>query len=303
MLIYSLLVIVAVVIIAVLVLLYFIPKEHNTKVLVYQGDTVFLPMSFSSLWVKTVEFSTNGPCTGELYQVACSNLTRRYNPAYYTTNTPNQVNHIYSLNNSTFVFTLESKSVNSDGRVWLFTDYELEQKVNKDYSKYDCDNPPGDTVCRCLTAKANTTRITTDGPSDEGRYYFVDRKAEDYISFYIERYYYNVSDFDNHTSIISKLNTEHTVKVDFHTQFDPTDFSTSNSCFLYDVKRQCSATADTYQYVYMTVSRREDILLWPGLVVLLVVIAFLIAFLAHAGTYRYYRKCYEERANMQMQTL
>ena len=131
-----------------MILLAFFPQEKDTSVLVYRGDTVFLPLSLSIQWLKSITFSTNGPCTGELYQVDCSTLTPRYNSSYNTDN----VDHLYCLNNSTFVFTLHNQSVDSDGYVWLFTDYKLKQEVSKDYSKHDCSNPPEGTICRYLTA-------------------------------------------------------------------------------------------------------------------------------------------------------
>ena len=270
---------------AAVILLYFFPQEKDTSVLVYRGDTVFLPLSLSIQWLKSIAFSTNGPCTGELYQVDCSTLTPRYNSSYNTNDSTNNVDHLYCLNNSTFVFTLHNQSVDSDGYVWLFTDYNLKQEVSKDSFKHDCSNPPGQgTICRYLTAESNTTRITTTGPSNEGQYYFVGRVPEDYISFHIERYFYNVSDF-NYTSK-NTLNEKHPVTIEFYSGFEPTQFSIyPNQCFLYDVMENCTAIANTYQYVYVAASRREDVLLWPGVAVIIAVAFIPIAIIIHVATY------------------
>ena len=288
---------------AVVILLYFFPQEKGTSVLVYRGDTVFLPLSLSIQWLKSITFSTNGPCTGELYQVNCSTLKPRYNSSYNTKYSPNPVDHLYCLNNSTFVFTLHNESVDSDGHVWLFTDYNLKQEVSKDSFKHDCSNPPGQgTICRYLTAESNTTRITTTGPSNEGQYYFVYRVSEDYISFYIERHFYNISDF-NYTSK-NTLNEKHPVTIEFYTGFEPTQFSTyPNQCFLYDVMEHCTATANTYQYVYVAASRREDVLLWPGVAAIATVVFILLSLITHVFTYRYHRRCYENQTNTQLETM
>ena len=310
---------------AVVILLYFFPQEKGTSVLVYRGDTVFLPLSLSIQWLKSI---TNGPCTGELYQVNCSTLKPRYNSSYNTKYSPNQVDHLYCLNNSTFVFILHNESVDSVGYVWSFTDYDLKQEVSKDYFKHDCSNPPEGTICRYLTAESNTTRITTTGPSNEGQYYFVYRVSEDYIPFYIERYFYNISDFNYIiTRVLSwnipiqrlvqlilsitvastskkTLNEKHPVTIEFYTGFEPTQFSTyPNQCFLYDVMERCTATANTYQYVYVAASRREDVLLWPGMAAIATVVFILLSLITHVFTYRYHRRCYENQTNTQLETM
>ena len=301
-LLYVVLAILVAMVTAVVILLYFFPQEKGTSVLVYRGDTVFLPLSLSIQWLKSITFSTNGPCTGELYQVNCSTLKPRYNSSYNTKYSPNPVDHLYCLNNSTFVFTLRNESVDSVGYVWLFTDYNLMQEVSKDYFKHDCSNPPEGTICHYLTAESNTTRITTTGPSNEGQYYFVGRVSEDYILFYIERYFYNISDF-NYTSK-NTLNEKHPVTVEFYTGFEPTQFSTyPNQCFLYDVMERCTATANTYQYVHVTASRREDVLLWPGVATIVAVALIPIALIIHAATYIFYHRCYDQMINRPMEVI
>ena len=267
-----------------LIVLAFVPKGHETQVLIFQPDTVFIPLPpSSSLW-KAVYLKTNATCKGTLYQPPCNQLQHSYNPNYLPSPLYSKFDHIYCLNNTVFTFNLKNSSPQTTiatEQVWVFTDYyqKIRYRNKMSNEKVNCSQKPKEAFCRELVN--GTAKIVINNlPKNVGQYYYVLYNTV-YVDFIISRYYYNSTDYSDYK--IGEVNERTSFKVPLRDNFKPADIATPDVCLLFQVEL-CSPSYQ-YHYVYVTPEKRQDLLIWVGSISLLFLLISIILFVIQVIVY------------------
>ena len=255
----------AILLVVLAIVLFFVPASEKVSTMAHYSDIVILPQPIYSSWLTRLTIETDGPCTGALYQLPCNQVQVNFTENY--SNSGNE-NFIYCLMNSSFVFTHTSSHA-ADG--FVFDDYDQAQS----YNGYNCSDAPDGVDCVHFDYEVNlptVQNVTIELPPYVGKYYFV-QKSYPTIKFRVNRYSVQYSDRYKHKYFKGTLSKKESISLSISPEFHPWRFTNRLDCLLLNVTHQdCSGSSTHYQYVSVSPKRRYDILLWPGIVLLIVTV-------------------------------
>ena len=230
-------------------LLYFVPSAKPYKPGAYWEMTTLLPVYPSSVWVSSIIIQARS-CNSiyKLYHVPCKQLNAS-NELY--SKSPSNIrykDHIYCLEGSVFYFELAE-----DDATVNISLYESSKKPEV------CENKPG--VSRCIqlneTHKSDSIEVWATG--DQGTFYSWDHSPNPVnVNYSINRYYYNAELYTNFLLPPKPL-------IPIHEGFLPFNL-TSDTCLLLSLDDDCDNNFTIQP------ARRQDILFWPGLAAVLIVV-------------------------------
>ena len=282
--------------IGITTLLGTVPQASPYSVPIHEGDTILLPVLPSPKWLTSISVETNGSCKGDLYKIPCDELSRAQNyAANYSTFAPGVPSHfdfIFCLKNSTFRFSIHPKYEGiMNKEVWLFDNYiDRTAAKNRNFSGLSCSNPPSYTRCVVLTNSTSSRDIVTWVPGEEGSFYNVlcrpllgDTHPVGCVGveFVISRFFYNTS------TIANRHYGKVTSTAKLVVGLEPSNLDV---CLLLNVTVKSCSAPYTDDYALLAPSRKQDFLLWPGLITLGILLVVVLVILIHFGWY-----CYRER--------
>jgi hypothetical protein len=260
------------------------PKTRNSvsPPSVGANDTVELSFSLSTVWLKTLSLSIDQDCTGVAYTYRgkCSDLypTARvcYKQSQYS-EAAHRVN--YLLPGSYFNFTVGA-GYDCQTDIWITWNPELLYKTN--YSGYSCENPPPQTKCLHPPAERSVTteRVV---PITEAGYYstYVSPPPQSPCSLNYERHIcsYNVTRLEEVASAVTREPIQSDlVSVDL--LYRP--YSFTQVCTVLHVEKD-GTHCRSYNGGALSVEteRRQDVLLFPGLLLCLAAVVLIAVALSH----------------------
>ena len=237
------------------------------------NDTVEMHFNLDSGWLSQATLSTAGGCNGPLFIIRkpCSDLRERYT---YTIagEIPNNPGMVYLLPGSVINFTVPA-GVDTD--VWVFTDSERANDYSRNSGSYDCNNPPPDTELCFNTRLRNGT---FQFPVSRAAYYFIRCPSPYQIFFSFNRILYNFEDISR--DFKPDINVSSLGRV---AQLNK-PFQFSESCVLLHVNTRLSCGPSGTGFLQpIEVQRREDILLFPGLLLAISLTALAIIVCIHCA--------------------
>ena len=269
-----------------LVALRYLPQQDQHGVVVYEKDTVLIPVQPSTKWLAYVTFSVNASgCCGNLYQVPCLQL-KPHSTVYEFD--PSDEDQVYCLNGkSQFNITWDH---NSTGYLWLFKEYSLYLDAKINSAKYsNCDSSPKNALCVYLSPQNNTAILNitiNSGTKYGGQYIYVYTIGMSSPSqILINRWFYNTSDY---TSIKPRrLEYDNHVTFHLHNNFQPANFSSStDDCFLLGVDKDAWCNHNHQEgYVTLYPVRRVDILFWPVLAATITLVILIVSSIVQCYIY------------------
>jgi hypothetical protein len=260
------------------------PKTRNSisPPSVGANDTVELSFSLSTVWLKTLSLSIDQDCTGVAYTYRgkCSDLypTARvcYKQSQYS-EAAHRVN--YLLPGSYFNFTVGA-GYDCQTDIWITWNPELLYKTN--YSGYSCENPPPQTKCLHPPAERSERVV----PVTEAGYYstYVSPPPQSPCFLNYERYIcsYNVTRLKEVASAV----TQEPIRSDLVSVdllYRP--YSFTQVCTVLHVEKD-GTHCRSYNGGALSVEteRRQDVLLFPGLLLCLAVVVLVAVALSHITT-------------------
>ena len=278
---YVTLLVVTLIVVIGMIVFSFIPKAGTSSTLIYEPDVVYITLPSNAPLIDELYLKTNGTCYGTLYSPPCDQVNITYQDHYVPTNKHHydHTNHIYCLNGSEFVFSIEPEYNGKTEQVWVFTDKyaKLRGEHNFDVS-IDCNNPPPDSKCRQLDH--GNVSIPAILPANVGQYYYVFYNLTS-VRFYVRRYYYPFIESDYAPYSLGPINHTTPISVKTQKEFQPQNIKDPGTCLFMKVK-QCDNTRDP-QYVSVTSDRRDDLLVWFGVLLAITFLAILIVGIVHCA--------------------
>ena len=271
------------VLVIVLIALSFAPVSEKMSVIAQPGNIMILPKPSHTSWLTRLSIQTKGPCSGELYQIPCSDIQVKHEENY---NPSGNDDFIYCISNSTFVFTQIADQA-ADG--FVTNNYDaITSYDNNDYNS--CNNATSNVRCVHFNETNSTTvqNITIDLPPYVGSYYYIrksyfsikvrmNRFSVCYDKSYKEKPYYKGD--------VTKAKPLPVVLQDI---FRPWSFKDMEDCLLLKVTRDdCYGSPIHHQYFDIIPEKRYDIrvLAASAFFALIVFIGLCIFF----GQWRHYR--------------
>ena len=246
----------------VLIALSFTPVSEKMSVIAQSGNIMILPKPSHTSWLTRLSIQTKGPCSGELYQIPCSDIQAKHDENYDPSGNDD---FIYCISNSTFVFTRIAVEA-ADG--FVTNNYDaITSYNNKDYNS--CNNAPSNVRCVHFdydeTNSHTVKNITIDLPPYVGSYYYI-RKS--YYSIKVRmnrfsvRYDKSYKEKPYYKGDVTKAKPLHVVLQDI---FRPWSFKDMEDCLLLNVTRDdCYGLQRHNQYFDIIPERRYDILVWAA---------------------------------------
>ena len=238
------------------------------------NETVEVNFDVDNRWLSQATLSTVGGCNGPLFiiQMPCRRLRlmERYTYNYTIGGDIIGPDYVYVLPGSSISFNL-SASANSD--VWLFFD----SKTANDYlsNRYDCNNPPPGIKGYCFNSGDHNGTHQVFNVT-KAAYYFIRCSIgtgycyREGIKWSFVRVLYNFEelshDFQLEANISSFLGRVIHLNRPFHF---------SKSCILLHINALLSCGSSGHLQA-TDVKRRKDILLFPGLLLALSLIALVV---------------------------
>ena len=252
------------------------PKTRNSvsPQSVGANDTVELSFSLSTVWLKTLSLSIDQDCSAAAYTYhgQCRDLysTARvcYNQSWYTGHRIN-----YLLPGSYFNFTVGA-DYECKTDIWITWNPELLHKTN--YSGYSCENPPPQTKCLHPPAQRSVTTERVIHITEAGYYAtYVSPWPESPCSLELERHIcsYNVTRLGEVASAV----TQEPIKSDLVSVdllYQP--YSFSEVCTILHVGTPCRGGT-----LSVETERRQDVVLFPSLLLFLAVVVLAAVVLSH----------------------
>ena len=260
------------------------PKTRNSvsPPSVGANDTVELSFSLSTVWLKTLSLSIDQDCTGVAYTYRgkCSDLYPMARVCYKQSQYSEAAHRVnYLLPGSYFNFTVGA-GYDCQTDIWITWNPELLYKTN--YSGYSCENPPPQTKCLHPPAERSVTteRVV---PITEAGYYstYVSPPPQSPCSLNYERHIcsYNVSRLEEVASAVTREPIQSDlVSVDL--LYRP--YSFTQVCTVLHVEKDATHCR-SYNGGALSVEteRRQDVLLFPGLLLCLAAVVLIAVALSH----------------------
>ena len=261
----------------------YVPKTSNdiTPPFTMANDTVELSFSLSAFWLHTLSLSIDKPCTGVAYthHGKCSNLYSAARVCYQELQDDVQ-RVVYLLPGSSINFTIAAGSV-CETNIWVIWNPDLLRIYN--FSSYSCDDPPPQT--KCLRPRFNPSEPTyLIFNVTEPAYYTYQYSPNPPFACDLTRYYnicsYNVTKLAEIAGAVSwePIQSE-LVEIDI--LYKPYTFS--EVCTLLHVVNDdynCRQS-DLGGTLHAEMSRRQDVVLFPGLLTGVSVLVLLAVIVTH----------------------
>ena len=231
----------------------------------------------SPAWLVKADLTIEKDCFGEYCRISCDKLSPTHIPEYELS----ENDFIYCLQNTVFNFTLtQPESVSGNVSVWL-----LEGNPTK-YPKDNCTTDPtieGKQVCIELNSTHPSGTIEVWHKGIEGAYYYWRYwpTANSSVNAVIQDWYLyttdsNIISCESSDSFNGAVNSP--IVMSYHEGFQPTNLT--SSCLLVSIGQssQCKK-------VDIETHRRYDIVFWPGLAGILVIVTIAVTGIIHAACY------------------
>lgn len=256
--------------------LKYAPKASN-RVLppsIKANDTVELSFGLPTTWLHRLSLSIDSTCSGEVYTFSgkCSNLYSRTRVCYRESQFSPLVDlPIYLLSGSNISFSMPA-NFSSQFNIWVIWDHNL---FNHNFSSTSCDNPPSQT--HCLHRQPDTThRLFNVTESAYYKYMFFPST----VGWHVRVNYYICSyDVSKLSEIVTPQEPIRSDLVDIDILYKP--FTFDEVCTIFHVNNDIDCKYNRGGQLNSQVSRRQDILLFPGLLVTVAVLALLAVIGTH----------------------
>ena len=251
-----------------LLVLPFVPNAGSFTSPALQGDTVEVLFNPPMTWLTSAELNlVNHVCSGTIY------LTDNVNRDLVKNYSHPMKDYIYLLEGSTVYYFSVNKT---DTDLWLFLSIDQANSAQESmFHNYNCDDESSD---YCFHPTESVQQHTVGYTS----YYFI--RCNPYcegVEWYFDKYEYNHTDYvDDKVGEVSNALTT----VNFNNDFN----FPGNSYFLLVYVNTCVIPYDPAGLVVHP-SRRYDVLLFPVILAVLLLMALLVTGLVHL--------CYYKRRN------
>ena len=231
----------------------------------------------SPAWLVKADLTIEKDCFGDYCRIPCDELSPAYIQEYELT----ENEYIYCLQNTVFNFTLNHPEfVSGNVAVWLF------EGNPTTYPKNNCTTDstiPGKQVCIELNSTHPSGTIEVWHKGIEGAYYYWRAWPTDFnssINAVIQDWYLYTTD-SNTTSceLFDQFNGVNSpIVMSYHEGFQPTNFT--SSCLLVSIGQLSNC-----KKIDIETHRRYDIVFWPGLAAILVIVTIAVTGIIHAVYY------------------
>ena len=242
--------------------LYFIPSVQDYTEPINRGEIVLVPIQPNPVWLENVNLIAppGEACWGKLYKVPCKDVNASLvsnDPTYYVPPGDRNYQKTLCLQGSVFHFELYN-TTGVTAEVWLYDDPDLKDEI-KAASGKNCAIKLNGTQCIQLNSSHRFGNITVWVEGKQASYYYWMSLPPNLVTYYVDRYYYDVSSFESYP--VDNFTGSYTLH--YHEGFQPTNLTSPDVCpFLsINLHSECNTRSITVQP-----RRRQDILLWPGLV-------------------------------------
>lgn len=250
---------------------------------VQANDTVELSFSLSTSWLHTLSLSIDTECAGVAYTYhgKCSSLYSTARVCYQTMERTTPIVN-YLLPGSQIKFYI-GPNYDCHTNIWVIWNPDFMN--DKNFSMIDCDNPPGKTKCfQPLVNQYQLTYIIFN--VTEPAYYTHMYSPFPPLSCNLTRYYnictYNVSRLGEIANAVS----QHSIQSDLvpvDILYKPYTFD--DVCIIFHVKNEnydCRYS-DGGGLLHAQMTRRQDVILFPGLLVGISVVLLLGMIVIHVS--------------------
>lgn len=256
----------------VVVVLALVPRPNNTVSPSYaaNNDTVELMFSLANAWLKSAVLTITNDCVGVLISVPGSSCSRvmETHSVQYRDNTPLE-DYIYLLPGSAIVFDVPPEVLN-DTQIWIFMDRDLLNDFLDIPDNFVCARAPFGTYCY---KASEHTGVFAYNVTRASHYFlsFMPHWQNKNITWYFEKHVY-----DYMALLQYQVETlAPTAELKFREPFCPTSFE--DSCTLLHINDSSCPESDQYGNLSTAeVMRREDVLLYPGILFSLALIALVM---------------------------
>ena len=271
------------------------PSASQYTQIINQGLPDVLLMSIVSIvpspaWLVKADLTFEKDCFGEYCHIPCDKLSPTHISEYELI----EKDYIYCLNNTVFNFTLnQTEFVSGNMAVWLIEG----NPTTYPNPTGNCSTNPtiqGKQVCIELnfTHPSGTIEVWHEGI--EGAYYYWRAwpiESIDSIDAVIQDWYvYNITSCESSDSF-SGVNSP--IIMSYHEGFQPTNFT--SPCLLVSINQTSNCEG-----IDIETHRRYDIVFWPGLAGILVIVTIAVTGIIHAVYYFNLKNKYnqlQERVN------
>ena len=243
----------------------------------------------SPAWLVKADLTIEKECFGQYCHIPCDELSPTRISEYELT----ENDFIYCLNNTVFNFTLnQPEFVSGNVAVWLF------EGNPTTYPKDNCTTDPtipGKQVCIELNSTHPSDTIEVWHEGIEGAYYYWRYWPTDFnssIDAVIQDWYvYNITSCEP-SDPFNGVNSP--IVMSYHEGFQPTNFT--SSCLLVSIDQYSNC-----KKIDIETHRRYDVVFWPGLAGILVIVTIAVTGIIRAVCYfnqkNTYNRQLQERDN------
>ena len=258
------------------------PSASKYTQIVHRGLSDVPVMSIVSIvpsppWLAKADLTIEKDCFGEYCHIPCDELS----PTHIREYGLNAKNYIYCLKNTVFNFTLnQPEFVSGNVAVWLI------EGNPTTYPNGNCITDPtiqGKQVCIELnfTHPSGTIEVWHEGI--EGAYYYWRAWPIEFnnsINAVIQDWYVYTTDSNITSSETSdSFNGGNSpIVISYHEGFQPTNFTLSCLLVSIDPNSNC-------EKIDIETHRRYDIVFWPGLAAILIIMTIAVTGIIHAVYY------------------
>ena len=243
------------------------------------NDTVEIHFNLDNRWLRQATLSTVRNCNGPLFiiRMPCLELVERYTHTIPWDNP--EPDFVYLLPGSSINFVIPASA---DTDVWVFSDSATANDYSRNPGSYSCNHPPPDVDAFCF--KTRDHNGTFQHNIAKAAYYFIRCPVQFSIGWSFDRVLYNLEDLSR--DFKPDINVSSLGRV---AQLNK-PFQFSKSCVLLHVNLRSCGSPGNGRLQVMEVKRRQDILLFPGLLLALSLTAVAIIHCIHcACVYRWKR--------------
>lgn len=269
---YSLILFLLTLCIAVLIAMACLPLMPDYSFWYKVGDTFLVPLSPGQAWIRSLELSLSQQEIGKALVLDCSDLQPQFQWDYVTNPEFN-----YMTKGSKFLIETEENLFSRSAKtwyLWLFTNYTVyHSAVDSSYQGMDCANPGIGNWCLEVSYNSN---ITFEYHVDMDAYYFYGCYPDSYcLRLKTFMKYHGIYDFTNYTIDRSfvQLSSAVNKKLNLRNNFD---FSEKDLCVLATVEWQSAISSFQSIFKVTQLEHRTHYLIFPGIIGILLILLILL---------------------------
>lgn len=278
---YVSLVLAVVLLIALIVVLAFVPspgKLVKPSNQLFTNDTVELEFSRDVLWIHKMTMSVPGPCEGKVLVIdGTSCVEFRQSHAYTRVDVNSStVDNIYLLKGSNVVFTT---TAGATSEVWIFSNSETANKYSNDHDGFNCDQHPSS----CFKS-SKYVQGHYPFPVQESSYYYL-RFSDNLSAAAHIKWTYNISYYD-YTTLRRKYTPRLTLTSEPRALHLGPYFHYRTSCILVHMLQPSSRYRSKCGKLKVEgLMRRQDVLVYPASLLLVAIVFLTIVIVIHCKCY------------------